>query len=90
MIKKNNFSKLFLLSLGAILCLSGNIAIETGRIKGQIAALIGGMMAVIGCYLWSREKSRAWGFALLGLLAPLGYVVIWLLEDKNRGIDAND
>ena len=40
MAKNNNINRLFLLWLGAIMSIAGNIAIDTGRSKGQIATII--------------------------------------------------
>ena len=81
---KNNIQKLFLLWLGAIMSIAGNIAIDTGRPNGQIATIIGGIIAIIGCNLWARDKNRSWLFALWGLAAPIGYLAMASLKDKSN------
>ena len=35
-----------------------------------------------GSYYWAREKSRSGWWCLLGLLAPIGYIVLMKLRDK--------
>ena len=83
MTKKKSSHRIALLWLGAILSISGNIAIEIGRPDGAIATVIGVIMAMTGCYLWTRNKNRASGFALWGLLTPIGYLAIMTLKDKS-------
>ncbi|MGP8078901.1 MAG: hypothetical protein ACLPVI_00110 [Dehalococcoidales bacterium] len=81
--KKKSKHRLALLWFGAILTVSGNLAMELGHPDGAVATIIGVAMATIGCYLWTRDKNRASGFALWGLLAPVGYLVIMSLKDKS-------
>ena len=83
MIKKKNTLRYVLLLVGAILIVSGNITLETGNGKGEVATIVGGVIALIGCYMWTRDKNRAWGFALWALLAPVGYLTIMTLKDKS-------
>jgi hypothetical protein len=83
MTKKKSSHRIALLWFGAILSISGNIAIEIGRPDGAIATVIGVIMAMTGCYLWTRNKNRASGFALWGLLTPIGYLAIMTLKDKS-------
>ena len=84
MVKKKIVHRIALLWFGAILSISGNIAIEIGRPDGAIATVIGVIMAMTGCYLWTRDKNRASSFALWGLLAPIGYLAIMSLKDKSK------
>jgi hypothetical protein len=81
--QNNSRHRIALLWFGAILSISGNAAIEIGRPDGAIATVIGVIMAITGCYLWTRDKNRAPGFALWGLLAPIGYLAIMSLKDKS-------
>lgn len=37
-----------------------------------------------GCYLWTRLKNRHWALLFLGLW-PLGFLILYALEDKSRG-----
>ena len=83
MIKKKNTLRYVLLLVGAILIVSGNIALETGNSKGEVATIVVGVIALIGCYMWTRDKNRASGFALWALLAPVGYLAIMTLKDKS-------
>jgi hypothetical protein len=81
--KKKSAHRIALLWFGAILSICGNVAIEIGRPAGAIATVIGVVLAMTGCYLWTRDKNRASGFALWGLLAPVGYIAIMSLRDKS-------
>ena len=44
--------------------------------------LVGWVCVFWGCYLWTKEKNRHWVYTLWGLLAPVGYLGIALLENK--------
>jgi len=81
--KKKRTLRYFLLWSGAILTTAGNVALETGRTNGEVATVVGVIMAVIGCDMWVRDKNRAWVFSLWGLLAPIGYLAIMTLKDKS-------
>jgi cyanate permease len=83
MAKNKSALRLVLLWIGAIISVIGNVAGELGYASGSIATVVGIVAALIGCYLWTRDKNRAWGFALLGLLAPIGYLGIMFLKDKS-------
>ena len=83
MIKKKRTLRYFLLWAGAILIVAGNVAFDTGRTNGEVGTVVGVIMAVIGCHLWTRDKNRAWGFSLWGLLATIGYLAIMTLKDKS-------
>ena len=41
-------------------------------------------MCVYGCYLWARLKGRHWVWMLFGLLAPAGFIALFLLRDKSH------
>jgi len=43
---------------------------------------IGLAITMIGCVLWTQRKHRHIAFALWGLLAPIGFLGIALLKDK--------
>jgi hypothetical protein len=83
MIKKKSTHRIALLWFGAILTVSGNLAMELGHPDGSVATIIGVVMATSGCYLWTGDKNRASVFALWGLLAPIGYLAIMSLKDKS-------
>ena len=80
--KKKNALRPISLWVGAILTVIGSAAVEFGNTNGYVASEVGIVVALIGCYLWTREKNRAWGFALWGLLVPIGYLGIMFLKDK--------
>jgi cyanate permease len=80
--KKKSAIRPALLWFGAIVIVMGNVAMEGDYANGYIASVAGIAAALIGCYLWTREKNRAWEFALWGLLAPIGYLGIMFLKDK--------
>jgi hypothetical protein len=83
MIKKKSTLRYVLLWAGAILTVAGNVAFNTGRTNGEVGTVVGVIVAVTGCYLWTRDKNRAWGFALWGTVAPIGYLAIMTLKDKS-------
>jgi len=82
MAKKNSALRPILLWVGSIIAISGNVGLEIGNAKGSIALIVGLVVVLIGCYLWTREKNRAWGFILWGLLAPIGFLGIMFLKDQ--------
>ena len=83
MVKKKSTLRPVLLWAGAIFSVMGNVAVELGYANGYVATVVGIILALIGCYLWTRDKNRAWGFALWGLLVPIGYLGIMFLKDKS-------
>jgi hypothetical protein len=83
LIKKKRTLRYFLLWAGAILIVAGNVAFDTGRTNGEVGTVVGVIMAIIGCDMWVRDKNRAWVFSLWGLVAPIGYLAIMTLKDKN-------
>ena len=83
MIKKKSTLRYVLLWSGAILAVVGNVAFDTGHTNGEVGTIVGVIMAVIGCDMWVRDKNRACGFSLWGLLAPIGYLAIMTLKDKS-------
>lgn len=40
-------------------------------------------MCVVGCVLWALGKNRHWAFGFWGILAPIGFLGVSLLKDKN-------
>jgi hypothetical protein len=53
-------------------------------------AVINSMLAValctsvFGCYLWAKIKGRHWIWMIFGLLAPIGFLMLAVLRDKNK------
>ncbi len=82
MAKKNNALRPILLWVGTIIGLAGSVALEIGNSNGAVGSVVGLIVTMIGCYLWTREKNRASIFALWGLLAPIGFLGIMFLRDK--------
>jgi uncharacterized membrane protein len=82
-IKKKRTLRYFLLSVGAILAVVGNVAFDTGHANGEVGTVVGVIMAIIGCDMWVRDKNQASVFSLWGLLAPIGYLAIMALKDKS-------
>ena len=70
------------LALGVILSIDGDVAVDTGRADDKVAAVIGGIIAIIGCHLWAHDKNRPWMFVLWGLAAPIVYLSMMPLKDK--------
>jgi len=51
-----------------------------------LAILMFGLaITMIGSVIWVLSKKRHWLFSLFGLLAPLGFIGIGVLKDKNEG-----
>ena len=40
---------------------------------------------IYGSYCWAKYKGRSGYFCLLGLIAPLGFIVLSVLNDKGIG-----
>lgn len=51
---------------------------------GLIFLIIGIILILTGCYLWTKMKNRHWAFMFWGLLTPIGLLGISLLRDKTR------
>ncbi|RJO60668.1 MAG: hypothetical protein C4542_08565 [Dehalococcoidia bacterium] len=41
-------------------------------------------MSVYGCYLWARLKGRHWIWMVFGLLAPAGFLMLAMLQNKRQ------
>jgi len=64
-----------------------------GAIIGWVCTRIGGwaslglivafVLVLWGCYWWATGKGRNWAFMFWGLLAPIGFLGISLLRNKN-------
>jgi hypothetical protein len=39
-------------------------------------------ISVYGCYLWAIIKGRHWIWMIFGLLAPAGFVILAILQNK--------
>jgi len=67
----------------------GVIVAYAGNLAGQIfdywiaIVLVGMAITMVGCVLWVQRKHRHIAFALWGLLAPIGFLGISLLKDRN-------
>jgi hypothetical protein len=42
------------------------------------------LTSVFGCYLWAKLKGRHWLWMIFGLLAPIGFLMLAVLRDKNK------
>jgi cyanate permease len=82
MAKKNSALRPILLWVGAIIGIAGSVALEIGNSNGAVGSVVGLIVTMIGCNLWTREKNRASIFALWGLLAPIGFLGIMFLKDN--------
>jgi uncharacterized BrkB/YihY/UPF0761 family membrane protein len=40
------------------------------------------ILSVAGCYYWAKYKARNKKWALLGLAAPIGWLILMFLKDK--------
>lgn len=67
--------------LGLIIGYAGNFIFSWP--VNLITALIGIVLSVYGCYLWTKLKNRHTAFALWGILSPIGLLGISLLKDKS-------
>ncbi len=41
-------------------------------------------ISVYGCYLWAILKGRHWIWMIFGLLAPAGFVILAILQNKRQ------
>ena len=39
---------------------------------------------ICGCFMYARGKGRSWYWGVLGLLGPLGLLVLYCLMDKSK------
>jgi len=81
------------------LCIVGTILWYIGTISSYIGAdffdwttydtaaavlmPIGLTLTLWGCYLWAKKKGRSGWWCLMGLLAPIGYIVLMNLRDDS-------
>jgi len=50
----------------------------------SILLYIAGLGLVLwGCHIWAKMKNRHWAHMFWGILAPIGYIVLWRLKDKS-------
>jgi hypothetical protein len=67
---------------GMIVARIGNFL--PNEILSIVVLLIGTIITVWGCYLWTQLKNRHWAFMFWGILAPIGLLGISLLKDKSN------
>ncbi len=53
-------------------------------IVGIIISLAALAMIITGCYFWAKSKAQSSWWALFGLIAPIGFIPLALLKDKNQ------
>jgi len=69
---------------GAIIgWISGRI-VGAGYVAGLIGILLGIALSIFGCYWWAKGKGRSPAFMLWGVLAPIGFLGVALLKNKNK------
>lgn len=49
-----------------------------------LCLIIGTVITILGCVLWTKRNNRHWAFSLWGILAPIGFLGISLLKEKPR------
>jgi len=45
---------------------------------------------VYSSYCWAKYKGRSGWFALLGLIAPLSFLILWGLKDKTPEVETDE
>ena len=55
-----------------------------------IWAIVGGVLAIVGCMFWAKAKGRNWVFGFWGFLAPIGLLGVALLKDKSEKKDPSN
>lgn len=50
-------------------------------------SLIGFALVLVGCYIWATLKHRHRAWALMGILAPIGFAALAALKDKTPAIE---
>ena len=53
-----------------------------------VSVITGLIVTILGSYLWAKEKGRSWKWGALGLIAPVGYLVLMKLQDKRVAKEA--
>lgn len=70
--------------VGPILWILGNSWVRWDAVDaGVIAISVGLILTITGCYLWMKGKNRHWAFSLLGIFAPISYLVLCFMADKS-------
>jgi len=46
-------------------------------------SIFGFVVALIGTFFWAVSKKRHWAFGFWGILAPIGFLGVALLKDRN-------
>jgi hypothetical protein len=42
------------------------------------------LISIVGCYFWAKGKGQSGWFSLWGILAPIGFLGVALLQDKSE------
>ena len=50
---------------------------------GMVSAASGGSF-ICACYYWAKYKNRSTWLAILGLLAPFGFIPLALMKDEGK------
>jgi hypothetical protein len=51
---------------------------------GRMIMTGGYILFVCGCFMYSKGKGQSWYFGILGILGPLGLLILYVLRDKSK------
>ena len=51
---------------------------------GQLIIFWGYVLCVCGCLMYMKGKGYHWAVGLLGILGPLGLLILYLLKDRSK------
>jgi len=56
---------------------------------GRIIMSAGYALFICGCFMYSKGKGRSFWWGILGVLGPLGLLVLYVLKDRSKIILKN-
>ena len=77
----NQIWRTVLISFGIILIVLGFVI--GGAFNIMIMSILGIVLIIGGCCLWVKDKNRFSLWALWGLIPPIGFIILGLLEDRS-------
>lgn len=57
---------------------------------GLVSLVVGMLLTLAGCYLWTLNKGIHWGHTAWGLITPLGLIVIASMKGKEKNVHSQE
>jgi len=51
---------------------------------GRLIMSAGYALFICGCFMYSKGKGRSFWWGILGLLGPLGLLILYILKDRSK------